>query len=305
MNYQQVDNNLFLISLDQKLEGFRDFISSWLYMDDSITFLVDPGPLYSIDILKATLDGLGVERLDYILLSHIHIDHAGGVGKLIKYFPDVKVLCHPKGIEHMIDPSRLWKGSLDVLGDIARAYGEIQPIPGENIFYEERIEFNGKAIEIIDTPGHAAHHFSFIFGDILFAGEVAGVYVPIPDRLYIRAATPPQFRLDIWLESLDRVSSRKSEILCYGHYGFRRDVPQALNYAGEQLSLWTDVIEEELAGGGDKLHERIIESLKVRDKVFANYEYLDADIKKREDHFIRNSINGIREYVEWKNRKEI
>ncbi len=304
MNYQQVDNNLFLISLDQKLEGYRDFISSWLYMDDSITFLVDPGPLYSIDNLKATLDDLGVENLDYILLSHIHIDHAGGVGKLIKYFSEAKVLCHPKGIEHMIDPSRLWKGSLDVLGDIARAYGEIQPIPEKNIFYEEKIEFNGKTIEVIDTPGHAAHHFSFIFGNILFAGEVAGVYVPIPDKFYIRAATPPRFRLEIWLESLERVSSRESEIICYGHYGFRRDVSQALTSAGEQLSLWTEVMKEHLASGDDNLNKRVIQSLMERDKLFANYQYLDDDIKKREDDFLKNSIKGIREYVEWKSRKD-
>src|SRR6056297_1613601 len=113
--------NLTCIDLDQPdHEGFRRFISSWLHRDKRLGFLVDPGPLSTIPHLLAELDKAGVERLDLILLTHIHIDHAGGTGALLDRYPEAKVVCHPDGIPHMIDPAQLWQGSLKVLGDLAR-----------------------------------------------------------------------------------------------------------------------------------------------------------------------------------------
>ena len=297
MNYQKIDDNLYLIKLDQNLEGYRDFISSWLYADESFTFLVDPGPLYSIDILKNSLDELGVKSIDYILLTHIHIDHAGGTGRLLDYFPQAKVLCHPKGFEHMINPEKLWKGSLAVLGDTARAYGGIVPVPGKNLFYEEKIGKGDIAVEVLDTPGHAAHHYSYLFGKYLFAGEVAGVNVPMKGRIYTRPATPPKFILEVWQASIERVIARKPEIICYGHYGFRNDAAQALVSAGEQMVLWTDVVRDLLKAGDDDLVERARKVLLEKDMLYANCKYLDDDIKKREHDFLKNSIRGISEYI--------
>ena len=297
MNYQKIDKNLYLIKLDQKLEGYRDFISSWLYAGESFTFLVDPGPLYSIDVLKNSLDELGVESIDYILLTHIHIDHAGGTGKLLDYFPGAKVLCHPKGFEHLINPGKLWKGSLAVLGDTAKAYGEIVPVSEKNLFFEEKIGKGGKTVEVLDAPGHAAHHYCYLFGRYLFAGEVAGVNVPMEGRIYARPATPPKFILEVWQASLERVIARKPEIICYGHYGFRNDAVQALASAGEQMVLWTDVVRDLMKAGDDNLVKRAREALLVKDKIYANYKYLDDDIKKREHDFLKNSIRGISEYV--------
>ncbi len=297
MNHQKIDDNLYLIKLDQKLEGYRDFISSWVFTDVAFTFLVDPGPLHSIDILKKSLDALGVKSIDYILLTHIHIDHAGGTGKLIEYFPGAKVLCHPKGFEHMINPEKLWKGSLAVLGDTAKAYGEIVPVPEKNLFFEEKIGKGGKTIEVLDTPGHAAHHYSYLFGKYLFAGEVAGVNVPMEGRIYTRPATPPKFILEVWQASLEKVIARRPEIICYGHYGLRNDAAEALLSAGGQLALWTDVVRDLLKAGDDNLVERARIALLEKDSLYANYKYLDDDIKKREHDFLQNSIRGISEYV--------
>ena len=298
MNYLQVDRNLFLINLDQKIEGFRDFIGAWLYRDEVTTFLVDPGPIYSIDILKKTLENMGINKLDYILLTHIHIDHAGGAGSLLKHFPGVKIVCHPKGIKHMIDPAKLWKGSLKVLGDIAKAYGEIVPVPQDSIIFQETIKIGQDTIEVIETPGHAVHHLSYIFKGYLFAGEVAGVYQPIPHKIYTRPATPPKFKLETCLASLERVMVRKPEIICYGHYGLNKEASKALISARRQLLLWTEVIKEQLADGTEDIEDRVIERLMEKDKTFSNYQYLESDIKKRENYFIRNSIKGIKEYIE-------
>jgi len=287
-------SNLFLINLDQEIEGFRDFIGAWLYRDEAVTFLVDPGPASSIDRLKNALDKMGVDEIDHILLTHIHIDHAGGTGKLLGYFPDAGIVCHPRGIKHMIDPVKLWEGSLKVLGDVARAYGEIVPVPRDSICFRETIETGSDVIEAIETPGHAVHHLSYLFKEYLFAGEAAGVQQLLPDKIYTRPATPPGFDLEIWLTSLKKVMVRKPGIVCYGHYGLNNDALTALSAAGKQLPLWTEVIKEQPG----EVEERLIERLMEKDKPFSNYRHLETDIKKREDYFIRNSIRGIREYLE-------
>ena len=297
MYYYHIDPNLFLINLDQKIEGFRNFISSWLYRNEGITFLVDPGPTCSIGVLKRALEDIGVTKLDYILLTHIHIDHAGGTGKLLYSFPHAKVLCHPKGIKHLVNPAELWKGSLKVLGKIAKAYGKIIPVPPHSISFQDSIKWGKDRIQVVNTPGHASHHVSYFFKQYLFAGEVAGVHQPLPDKMYFRPATPPKFKLETSLSSLKKVIAKKPGAICYGHYGIRKEGVKVLSLARKQLILWTQVVKEELAEGEKNLEERVIERLMAKDTIFSNFEYLESDIKKRERYFIINSIKGIKGYV--------
>ena len=105
--YHQIDSHLFLIDLPQKLEGFHNFIGAWVYRDEDVCFLVDPGPAASINALEEALRALEVTHLDFILLTHIHIDHAGGTGKILARFPGARVICHPAGIKHMVNPAKL------------------------------------------------------------------------------------------------------------------------------------------------------------------------------------------------------
>ncbi|MFH0813583.1 MAG: MBL fold metallo-hydrolase, partial [Pseudomonadota bacterium] len=243
------------------------------------------------------LEEIGVKKLDYILLTHIHIDHAGGTGKLLNAFPDAKVLCHPKGIEHMLNPGKLWEGSLKILGEIANAYGEIVSVPQGCIFFEKNIKRGNDTIEVIETPGHAPHHVSYAFKQYLFAGEVAGVYQPLPDKMYLRPATPPKFKLKISLSSLEKVLTKNPEMICFGHYGFHKEPFKMLTLAKEQLVLWTEVIKEQRTGGEEATEKKIIERLMEKDQTFFNYQYLDGDIKARENYFVINSIKGMKEYV--------
>lgn len=298
MTYSILDSNLYQIPLDQNMIGFRNFISAWLYKSDEITFLVDPGPKYSINQLISTLKEINVQKIDYILLTHIHIDHAGGTGVLLAHFPKAKVICHPKAIEHMTSPEKLWKGSLKVLGNIAEAYGEIVPIPTNTIGYLNLIETDAGDINIIETPGHAVHHLSFQFQHYFFAGEVVGVTHCLNHGIYTRPATPPRFKLQTSLDSIDKVIPLDVSTICFGHYGFRTDAKSALKEGRDQLLIWIEIIKKQLKSGPQNLTDRTINDLKNEDAAFANIKYLPEDIQQRELYFVGNSLKGMIEYLQ-------
>ncbi len=233
MNLEQ----LTCIDLDQPgLEGFRKFISCWLCRGDNATFVVDPGPLSTIPRLLETLRSQGVERIDYILLTHIHIDHAGGAGALLEEFPEARVICHPEGIRHMVDPEKLWQGSLQVLGAMAEAYGPIVPVPAEKILFEEEIGATG--IRAFLTPGHAPHHLCFLIEDLLFAGEVAGVHCEVSEGIYMRPATPPRFIQKVAIDSVERMIALGPRHLVIAHYGLVEPALEYLKIGRRQLLLW-------------------------------------------------------------------
>ncbi|MFA5700290.1 MAG: MBL fold metallo-hydrolase [Desulfuromonas sp.] len=305
-----MDYNCFhQVYLDQpKLEGFRNFINAWIYSADTTSFVLDPGPLSSIPVLLQALQQHGVERLDYILLTHIHIDHAGGTGELLRHFPAAQVICHPAGIKHMLAPQALWEGSLKVLGKVAMEYGEIVPVPEQNIHYRPLLGDSG--ITVLQTPGHAAHHLSFMFGDLLMAGEVAGVCLDTPSGIYMRPATPPRFDLDIALESLQRVMAHKPQKMIFAHSTMQDHAMECLKIAEKQLYLWVKGIIELTENGADNglkggaeegadehLHAVMYPWLLQHDPVFATIEALPDDIKKRELYFFGNSIKGMRGFV--------
>ena len=298
MTYAKVDANLYLIPLDQKQVGFRNFISGWLYKSREITFLVDPGPTSSIKQLIDALKTIGVPRLDYILLTHIHIDHAGGTGALSRYYPEAKVICHPKAIDPMVSPKKLWQASLKILGDIAESYGEIMPVSDKAIGFLNPIKTETGDIKVYETPGHAMHHLCFQFDKYLFAGEVAGINHRLKkDVYYARPATPPRFKLKTSVSSLDRIIPLDSDMICFGHYGYRTDVKPVLKEARNQLCLWVETVKDQMEMGEKNLKDRIITTLKKVDPLFANVKYLPEDIQKRENYFIGNTINGMRAYL--------
>ena len=139
-------------------------------------YLVDLGPASTVPALEKSLSTLGVEELDYVLLTHIHLDHAGGIGHLVKIFPGTRIVVPFRGRKHLIDPSRLWEGSLKTLGEMVLTFGEMIAVSEDDIL-KNTISIDG--LEVWDTPGHASHHQSFLYkrGDenILFPGEAAGV----------------------------------------------------------------------------------------------------------------------------------
>jgi glyoxylase-like metal-dependent hydrolase (beta-lactamase superfamily II) len=290
--------NLYIVDLDQPLEGFYNFLNSWIYRQDGLTVLVDPGPRSTIPVLVEALKELDVKKLDYILLTHIHIDHAGGAGLLVDYYPDAMVICHPKGIRHMIDPAKLWEGSRSFLGKVADVYGGIAAIPERNISYKNPIEAGGFTIDIFETPGHAPSHLCYQIGNLLFLGEAAGINYPLDQGLYLRIATPPPFIYEIYRNSLERAASLNVSHVCFGHYGYRQDVKNIFDTALNQLDNWLATVEKHHRMESEPFEESVYADLLKNDRGLSTYGTLPKDVQSREKIFSVNSIKGMRDYLQ-------
>jgi len=295
---RQVAPGLYLIALDQpSLPGFVDFIGAWAIIGPP-AILVDVGPKASLPALAGALSALNVRRLDVILLTHIHIDHAGGAGDLCRIFPEAPVVCHRSAHPHLTDPSRLWQGSLETLGDTARAYGPIAPIPAERLVDAQA--FIDSGVEAIMTPGHAPHHVSYRIGEYLFAGEAGGVFQDCGEKIYLRPATPPRFFLETNLESLDRLLGISHKILCYGHFGATRNGAHLLAAHRRQLLNWRDIIRnvlDHLPPEKDAVMH-CLTKLRQTDPLLAPLSGFDRAMNAREEGFLKNSIRGFIGYLQ-------
>lgn len=284
------------------LNGFDGFINAWVYTGGPVV-IVDVGPAVCAGHLHATLIELGIHKPDFILLTHIHLDHAGGIGTLAKAYPDTPVVCHPKAIDHLIDPQKLWQGSLNTLGTVAQQYGRIDPVPAEQLMAADQL--TSKRIKALSTPGHAAHHYSYIIGDLLFAGEVGGVCITLPDgTFYLRPATPPRFYLETYLESIDRLIGEDFKHICYGHIGVRSNGQTMLQHHRSQLLKWRRWVEPWCHTSGDMAEDRVVDQcladLLNRDRFLNGFTQLSGPAQERERFFLRNSIKGYREFIDYR-----
>lgn len=290
-----------LIPLTPPLTGFECFLNAWLYQGKQ-TFLVDPGPTVTVPQLQAELRKRGITCLDGILLTHIHLDHAGGTGDLLQQYPDTPVYCHPAAVEHLADPERLWQGSLKTLGAMAQAYLPPAPVPFSLLVAVDQT-LNSE-IEPILTPGHAVHHVSYLAGNHLLAGEAGGVCLNLPSgRYYQRPATPPRFFLHTFINSLDKLLTHNPKWLYYGHHGCQSDARRRLQDHRAQLLEWLHTLQ--LLGQQSPhpptaaaFEEEALQALLKSDDRLAGFYELGPEIRERETFFMRNSIKGYVGYIE-------
>ena len=293
---EKIADDLFLIPLTPPIRGFTGFISAWLYRG-STTWLIDVGPSACASDLLLALQHLDVRQLDAILLTHIHLDHAGAIGEIAEAFPRAPIICHQAAIPHLVDPSRLWDGTKKVLGSMALSYGPIKPVADNRL--QEADRFEAESIKPIITPGHAAHHVSYQSEKYLFAGETGGVFIALPEnRFYLRPATPPKFFLDAALQSVDALIACHPQMICYGHYGAHPDAVEMLHIHRRQLQFWEQLLRAEK----DKFNaaerdSKCLELLVREDRLMRNFDQLPADIQAREKYFLTNSINGYLGYI--------
>ncbi len=291
------DDDLYLLDLPQKIEGFRSFIGSWILKEGDSALLVDVGPAGTVRILDRTLKSLGIREVRYVLLTHIHLDHAGGIGHLIELHPEAKVVVHERGAEHLINPARLWEASRKVLGGLAFVYGKIKPVPHRNI-YRGKIKFGDFNVEILPTPGHAPHHQSYLIGDYLFTGDSAGVFIK-GEKLYLRPSTPPKFVKELYVESLEKMLQLGRKKLCFAHFGMYENSLDILSRHMRQIELWVKVMENGLkaAKSMEEAVNTAWKELLEIDELLSGYPALEDDVKKREMKNAKTSLIGIYHYL--------
>ena len=215
--------------------GQENVICCW-QVDDVI---VDPGPESTADTL---LDALGDEQPRAILLTHIHFDHAGAAGALVREWPDVEVWVHERGARHLADPTRLVASAKRLYGDdFDRLWGEVVPIPERSL----RVLRGGEHVDGWDvayTPGHASHHVSYrhAASGWVFPGDTCGVRLPAGDLL-LPPTPPPDFDLEAWYASLDVIEAWAPERLAITHFGAYGDVAEHLERLRAGLAHWSEL----------------------------------------------------------------
>ena len=298
----EIGEGIKLIDVSPPALGFEGFGGCYI-LEGERAALLDPGPSAGIPKLLEGLEILKVnpERISLILLTHIHIDHAGGAGDLIQILPKAQVLVHERGGRHLIDPSKLIAESRKGLGELAEICGPMKPVPPDRIVKigeKRKIQIGDFELDIIPSPGHASHHLCFLTNSgVLFVGDAAGVYHPHLD--VIRPATPPPFDLDLAIRTLEELEELGPQVLCYPHFGRAGDARRRLGEYREKLLLWREVIREGLEEGRGE--SEILEILKERDPDLRKvlFELPEASLRW-EKLFIENSIKG---FIFWLERK--
>jgi glyoxylase-like metal-dependent hydrolase (beta-lactamase superfamily II) len=232
-------------TIDTGMHGYPRVTASFLVRGEKIA-LLETGPKSVVHNVLKALEDLRVEAVDWIVVTHIHLDHAGAAGTLAQRFPGAQIAVHKIGAPHLADPAKLWKSAARIYGDdMERLWGGIDPIPKERITVltdGAKIDLGGRSLQAIETPGHAYHHHAFLDSEsgTLFTGDAIGVRLPGVDL--IRPATPPpEFHLEVAIGSIERIRKVGAELLCPTHFGpVDRGVDATCDEAIESLRKWTE-----------------------------------------------------------------
>jgi glyoxylase-like metal-dependent hydrolase (beta-lactamase superfamily II) len=268
--------------IDTRMAGYHGITAGYLIRADR-PCLVETGTAPSAPVVRDALASLGVGPGDLatVVVTHIHLDHAGGVGDIAELYPNAEIVVHERGARHLADPSRLMASARMVYGDeLDELFGELAPTPAERIRAVEQTGVvdlgGGRRLESHYSPGHAKHHVGLldsVSGD-LYVGDAAGIY--IPETGDQRPATPPpDFDLGIALNSLRTFADLRPARLLFSHYGPVTEVDRALERSGEELRLWVAETRRAHRSGLDLDHAvaMVAERTRQRYAVFAD----DAD----------------------------
>jgi glyoxylase-like metal-dependent hydrolase (beta-lactamase superfamily II) len=234
--------------------GRRARYTAAYLLDATETTLVETGPGTSVEPVAAALGRLGIapEELAHIVLTHIHLDHAGGVGQLARRFPRATVWVHERGAPHLVDPSRLVASTARAWGEaeMRELFGPTAPLEADRVRPlrdGDTITLGGRELSVLDTPGHASHHVALVDSGsgAVFTGDALGIHVP--DLPVLRPATPPpEFDLERYVASIERIRRAARSILLFAHFGPLADVDATCDLAIRRVRDWASVAERSL-----------------------------------------------------------
>ncbi len=226
--------------IDSPYHGRRGVLGTYLVRGEG-SALIDPGPATQATGAVEALRRLRVQDLKTVALTHIHLDHVAGSWMLLDAYPGAAVHCHPRGVQHMVDPSKIVAAAEEVFGDKVSLYGEIKGLPQERIRASvdgEFLDMGGVELRVIWTPGHSTHSQSYYEPDhrILFVGDAVG-HTPGNMGVWV-PASPPPYNPAQAVESVNRLLALRPETLCISHFGFHPDAEDRLRGFRDQVMLW-------------------------------------------------------------------
>lgn len=250
----QVEERIYYI--DPLKLGSHSVSGIYLIVAEDIT-LVEIGTSTNVPYILEAARALGYKESDInrAIVTHVHLDHSGGAGNLIRLLPHVKVHVHERGLGHLADPTKLLQSAEMVYGNpetIAAIHGEVLPVPKENLVpvSDDNIDIGGARLRVFEAPGHARHHLCVFEpqSGCLFSGEALGHYHPESGML-LPAVAPPGFDLEASFETIRRIEALKPSIICFSQFGQHRDAPFVLNEAKTLLAAFGARVREALENG--------------------------------------------------------
>jgi len=271
-----------VFSIDTQMAGHTGITSSYL-IRGSKPCLVETGTALSAPVVIDALAQLGIDAADLatVVVTHIHLDHAGGVGDIAEAYPNAEIVVHERGARHLADPTRLVASAQRVFGsDMDRLFGPLLATPAERLVTLADVGFvdlgDGRRLDSFHNPGHASHHVALVdsqTGD-LYTGDAAGVFVP--DTAEVRPATPPpDFDLDLALDSLERMRAVRPTRLLFAHFGPVTDVEHVFAESEAELRYWVEQVSGAYHAGMDLDHA--VALVKEKDKERHPNYYADPD----------------------------
>ncbi len=256
--------------IDIEFLGRAHAIATGVVQGGGAVALVDPGPTSCLATLGAGLQRSGIQwtDVDTILLTHIHLDHAGSVGTLVRAHPRLKVFVHERGAPHMADPTKLLDSATRLYGDrMDRLWGEVAAVPVENLAVlagGERVDAGGRTFDVAYTPGHASHHVSYFDASsgVAFVGDTAGICI---DGGYVLPPTPPpDIDLERWTESIARIEAWNPGTLFLTHFGPAPSVRPHLQDLQDHLQVMAGMVRATLSepGSDEERSARFAETLR-------------------------------------------
>jgi glyoxylase-like metal-dependent hydrolase (beta-lactamase superfamily II) len=252
-------------------EKLTSVFSAYLVREGDSGALIEPGPAAIAPGIVEGFKQVGFDpsRLAYIIPTHIHLDHGGGSGYLAQRFPQAKVVVHPDGKRHTVDPTRLIASTRMAFGDdFEDAYGPILPVPEERLLVPEdgqAIRLGERELRVVYSPGHASHHLSVYDSQsgCLFSGESLGVPAP-GTQTPVPHAAPPGFDLEVYLDSMEKQRALKPKLILYSHGEVGRDPDRLITAAAENSRAFGDIVLTALKAGEDEeqIGQRIREYMK-------------------------------------------
>lgn len=269
--------------VDTGMFGEAEFGGVYFIEEEHPTLIETGTSLVHESVLKA-LDRLGVARaaVENVVVTHIHLDHAGGAGFLMEHFPKARLYVHARGLPHLAHPRRLLDSASRALGPSFASYGTLKPIPEARMVAlegGETLDLGGRELELVATPGHARHHLAVLDRSTrsVFTGDAAGIYFP-RDRRLIPTTPFPEFDLPDALRAMETMARLNPRVLLYTHFGPRRDALRALRDQQAEYERW------------DRRAGEMVGAMELEQAVATVYDEWYADVEAYPRPFVERTI---------------